>query len=494
MSLRFKHFLPLLFILAAYFTLRLQHLQSIPVFGDEAIYLRWSQLIKNVDTLRFVPLSDGKQPLFMWLTAVAYKFVSDPLLAGRLLSVVFGSLTLTVLYLFSLFFFSPSVAVASGVIYLFIPFTFFFDRLALPDNLLSFLGALSLLFSFLLAKYPRLDLSLILGAVMGIAWLTKSPAIYFIALSLITFVLYRRENYQKLYLPALSAFIAFIIYNILRLGPQFSQIAIRNLDYVWSPAVILQHPLDPLIPHLWDVVHLYIQYLSLPLLLLSLIGLVLSGKKLFIKRGHYLIALWWLLPLLANAAFAKVFTARYILFTLPPLILLIAVGINYFFIKTRKYFHSRFLQISFFAVCLSFNLYWIYHLSFNPFTATLPSTETGYLSGWTSGWGIKSASEYLISRSRLANVIVGTEGYFGTLPDGLQIYTDSLPQLTVFGVGIDLSEIPEKLIDARNHGDEVYLLINRSRINLNLDQQGKVTQINSYPKPDGDALLLLKLN
>ena len=78
-------------------------------------------------------------------------------------------------------------------------------------------------------------------------------------------------------------------------------------------------------------------------------------------------------------------------------------------------------------LCFLPNIYWQVFVSFNPFRAKLPLSESGYLEGWTAGWGVKSVADYLISRSRNFNVIIGTEGYFGTLPDGLQIYTDSLP-------------------------------------------------------------------
>lgn len=492
--LKIKHFLPLFILLVIYFAIRLQHLQTIPVFGDEAIYLRWSQLIKNVDTLRFVPLSDGKEPFFMWLTAVTYKFVSDPLVAGRLLSVVFGALSVVVLYIFSLIFLNYPVAILSSVLYVFLPFTFFFDRLALPDNLLSFLGILSILFTFLLAKYPRLDLSMLLGLILGLAWLTKSPAIYFIVLSVATFLLYRKNNYQKVYLPFLSVLISFTIYNILRLGPQFSQIALRNQDYVWPLTELIKHPLDPLIPHLRDIINIYGNYISLPILILGILGFAFSIKKSPKKYPLFLLSLWWILPLVASAGIAKVFTARYFLFTTPPLILLLAVGIYYFFQKSHQYFRSRFSQIIILIICFAFNFYWIYRISLFPFKVTLPSVETGYLSGWTSGWGIKDASLYLIQRSKVANVIVGTEGYFGTLPDGLQIYTDSLKNITVFGVGIDLTDIPEKLTDARNHGDEVYMLFNQTRLKLTPTAQNKVTLVNRYAKPGNDHLLLYRLN
>ena len=53
------------------------------------------------------------------------------------------------------------------------------------------------------------------------------------------------------------ATLAFIIYNILRLGPQFRMIALRNQDYVWSISEILKHPLDPLKPHLLNTLSLY---------------------------------------------------------------------------------------------------------------------------------------------------------------------------------------------------------------------------------------------
>jgi hypothetical protein len=204
--------------------------------------------------------------------------------------------------------------------------------------------------------------------------------------------------------------------------------------------------------------------------------------------------MWWILPLLANAGIAKVFTARYILYTVPPLILLLSTAIYYFFQSTRDYFKSRLFQIIILIIFFAFNLYTLYRISFKPFFVTLSSTENGYLSDWTSGWGIKEAANYLIQRSKTANVIVGTEGYFGTLPDGLQIYTDSLKNITVFGVGLDLTNIPNKLIDARNHGDEVYMLFNQSRLKLTPSESNKVSLVNRYSKPGNDFLLLYRLN
>lgn len=483
-------------IFLLYFGSRLINLTSIPVFGDEAIYLRWSQIIKNVETLRFIPLNDGKQPLYMWLVVPLLKFFS-PLIAGRLLSAISGFTTLTLLVtLFAIYrnyssknkeplsfiFESLSKNAFSnfipGLIYIFLPFAFFFDRIAVPDNLLSALCLLSIIFTLLLAKYPRLDLSMLLGIILGLAWITKSPAIYFVVLSLFGFILL--GNLKKIYYPVISITIGFGVYNLLRLGPQFHQIAIRNLDYIWPISEILKHPLDPFVPHLHDLSSLYFQFISLPLVL----AFIINFKKL--SKLFIFILLTFLLPLIANLAIAKIFTGRYILFTIPYLIILMSLGILTI---------SKLFKFSIFFIPLLFipNIFYQYQLSTKPYTTKIPNSESGYLSGWTAGWGISPISQYLINRSKDHNVIVGTEGYFGTLPDGLQIYTDSLPHLTVFGVNNDLVEIPEKLIDARNHGDDVYVIKNSAKTVFSPSASSKLKLINSYLKPDGSSLLFYQL-
>jgi len=509
---KFVRFLVLISICCLYFFSRLQHLTSIPVFGDEAIYIRWAQLIKSEGTLRFVPQTDGKQPLFMWVNAVILKFFSDPLVSGRIVSVFAGFGLIIVLFLLTAIFLSydskekdifrflrqsiidnfyPSIF--TSLLYILIPFTFFFDRMALADTLLSFFGALCLFLVLLLSKFPRLDLSLILGFALGLAWLTKSPAIYFVVLSLATFVFLNWRQPKSFFLPIISIFIGFLIYNILQLGPQFQMIALRNKDYIWSITDILKHPLDPLKPHLIDTFFIYNKYISWPLLIISLAGLILlfiKNKKAKNLNYKYLVLIcWWILPLIANAAMAKVFTARYILFTLPALIILISIGFTNFLNKIKSNLFKILLLIAVFILNINF----IYKISVDPFHQKLFSTEQGYLTDWTSGWGIKKSADFLKQRAQIANVIVGTEGAFGTLPDGLQIYSNKISHLTIIGEGLGFTEVPAGLVDAKNHGDEVYLLINKSRLKINSNQLNQLKLIKSFDKPDDDQLLLFQL-
>ena len=506
---KFLRFFVVLLVVALYFFSRLQNLTSIPVFGDEAIYIRWAQIIKSEETLRFIPQTDGKQPLFMWLNAVSLKFISDPLGSGRLISVFAGFGIILILFFITpiilnfssseknIFkFISKSIstyfypAILTSFIYCLLPFTFFFDRMALADTLLSFFGLTSFLFSLLLSKYPRLDLSLILGVILGLAWLTKSPAIYFIALSIGTFVFLNLNKLSSIFLPIISSLISFVIYNILRLGPQFQMITLRNRDYIWSLSEVIKHPLDPLKPHLSDTLTLYQHYISWPVLILTIIGVIFYfiSKNKFQKIFLVIIS-WWILPLLASAVFAKVFTARYILFTLPALIIIISLSISFLISKLKS---SLFKLVLLILICI-LNINFIIKLSIDPFHQKLPSTETGYLTDWTSGWGISQAAEYLKVRSQKANIIVGTEGNFGTLPDGLQIYTNKVPQLTVIGLGLGFTDTPSNLINAKEYGDEVYILINKSRLKINSSEVNQMTLISSFDKPQDDELLLYQL-
>jgi len=519
-----------LFIVCLYFFTRFQNILAIPVFGDEAIYIRWSQVMKSVESLRFLPLTDGKQPLFMWVTIAFLKFINDPLLAGRLVSLFAGLLSLISIYLSTIIllnykskqkeplsFINQSFekhkysALLSSFLYLTSTYTFFFDRLALPDNLLSALVSLSFFIFLLLIKYPRLDLTLILAANLGIAWLTKSPALYFVLISS-TILLFRSlKNKVYLIFAFLNILISYSIYNILRLGPQFQQIALRNKDYIHPFSEILKHPLDPLKPHLWDTQVLYSLFINPQVILTLLLSLILivflknkdkssknktnSGSKLlsFLQLNLHCLALiaWFLAPLLATAVFVKVFTARYILFTLAPLLILLTLCYLYL-ISLLKANYKKYLIILILLLQTP-SLLLIYKLSVDPFNVKLPSTESGYLQDWTSGWGIKEATEYLISRSKEANVILGTEGYFGTLPDAAQAYANQVPRLTIFGVGQEFTTIPEKLIDAHNHGDEVYLLINKSRNKLIPSELEKLKIIKEYSKPGNDQLVLYLL-
>ena len=86
----------ILAISGLYFVTRLIALTSLPVFADEAIYIRWAQLLNQDQAYLFFSINDGKPPLFIWLTALALNFGTNPLWQARLVSVMIGWLQLIV--------------------------------------------------------------------------------------------------------------------------------------------------------------------------------------------------------------------------------------------------------------------------------------------------------------------------------------------------------------------------------------------------------------
>jgi len=210
-------------------------------------------------------------------------------------------------------------------------------------------------------------------------------------------------------------------------------------------------------------------------LVFALVGL-LNFKKY--PKEIFLISVWFLFPILVQAEFAKVFTARYIFFSLPYLYILAASA---FLLRGKL---SKILVAG--LIILLFTAFkFDYLLLTAPEKAALPTSErTGYLEEWTAGYGIKEAAEILQEEYRQdpeAKIVVGTEGFFGTLPDGLQIYLNDVPEITVIGVGIFIEEVHPSLKESKKAGNKTYLVVNNTRLKGDPERLG-LKLIAAYPK------------
>lgn len=467
--------LSLISILAVGFTVRIINLTILPVFVDEAIYVRWSQVMATEPTLRFLPLSDGKQPLYMWVLMFLIKFFENPLYAGRLISVFTGMGSLIGIFTLSyLLFKSKKVSILASLIYSLSPFAVFFDRMALVDSMLSMFGIWTGVFGVLTAKYKRLDLAMVTGFMLGFVALTKSPAI-FIALLLPSFWIL--SNLSSIWVLFITYFIAFGMYNILRLGPNFDLLSSRTADYVLPISHFWTNTFDPLIPHLKDFIVWMSSIGPLAIIPLILLG-IYAGLSKYLKETIILV-LWVAVPVIVQAELGVTFTARYVYFAIPYLFILVSLVL-----LTQ----IRWLKMVAYGLIVLFVIQsgiFSYHLLTNPEKANLSRGErSGYLEEWTAGQGIKEISEYLFneeSKNSGKQIVVGTEGYFGTLPDGLQIYVNSKPNIVVIGVGVIITEIPSSLKNAVKAGNKTYLVVNKSRFRADPEEIG-LKLISKYPK------------
>lgn len=492
-----------LLLTGIFFLLRVSNLTLQPIFADEAIYIRWAQVMKAEPTLRFLPLSDGKTPLFMWAMAPFLKIFTDPLLAGRFLSVLAGYFTFLGILFLGWKNFSSRVGLWSALLLAITPFIVFFDRMALVDSMLAAFSIWSLNLALLLIKYERIDLAMVLGYTLGGGLLTKTPGMFNILSLPFTWVTFnwlsktRQFKVIKLFvLFLLSVGTAFIIYNALRLGPGFDNLSSRNQDYIFSPFDLIGRPLDPFIPHLRDLADWFPKLFTIPILFFVFIGAILA----FLKKNKVALSIlaWSLFPLIIETALLKTFTARYLLMSIAPLLCLSAWAIDAIINKVK---FKKDLSVLVVLILISpLALYFNFKLITDPANAPLPKEERmGYLEDWTAGYGLKDIAQFLINEAKNGSIVVGTEGSFGTLPDGLQIYLDrhshSAPPTNQISVIGGPGEVSLQLRQAAlKH--PTFFVANRSRFS---EFVAGLVLLKEYPKASGgiikptDSILLFKV-
>jgi len=443
----------------------------------------------------------------MWLTVPFFKLISDPLIAARSVSVLAGlGTTVGIFVLTYLLFERVKTALFAGLIYSILPFAVFFDRLALVDSLLAFFGVWMFVFLVLTVHYRRLDTAMLAGFALGGALLTKSPGVYFAVLAPVTLVIaeWPREHNKVIKRIVILAMLFGVMYllgygllNILRLGPDFHMIALRNADYVYPLSHIFTSPMDPLKPFFLRNLE-YIWILGTPPFILLTGMTVLRGGKRYWREMLVLITLAFA-PIVISSEFSKTMTARYIFPSVPFLVILAAMPIINFTQK-KGLFNVLYIGIvTMFVIWAGLKDFKLIH---NPQEILLPRSErSGYLEDWTSGYGIKEVSEVLrmeYFEDPVKKIVVGTEGYFGTLPDGLKIYLNDLPDITVIGVGQPIKVVPESLVESKKSGNKTFLVVNSTRL-LGKPEELGLSLIAEYEKaerPDGvrEKLLFFRVD
>jgi hypothetical protein len=273
-------------------------------------------------------------------------------------------------------------------------------------------------------------------------------------------------------LLAVTFTIGFGFYSILRLGPEFHMISLRNKDYVFSIEEVLKHPFSPFVSNLKISTSYLWYFLTPPIFTAVLLGLFHGNRNNF--RQVVFLAIIAGTPLIIQSSIAKVLTARYILYITPYLLILAAFGLNHIKSHIRK-------------IVMPLTFVWpvllIAFLILKPETLNLPRSEkSGYFELWTAGYGIKEASEHL-KREALSGktILVGTEGYFGTLPNGLEMYLNKYRNVRIVGIGLYPDRVPDPLVNSIKDND-VYLLINDSRLKMKEPEKLGLKLIASYPK------------
>lgn len=327
-----------------------------PPFLDELIYSRWLNEIKfNGNWL--IPLTEfGWEPLQIWSAALINRWVADPVLSLRLTSVLISGL--------SLIFINKLAGRAAALFYILSPIILMHDRLGLRGDNLVVLAVLMVFWGL----KKRLPFWTGLGLAVGLFAKTTAAALPIVVI--LSYLWLRRKLKPADFLAAFLAALPILFYW---LTGTLGQVISKQDTFVGG--FMLKNNLFQIGPWLW-------QYLTWPVVLLVLVGMIVARSRLL------LISL--LVPLLLLMVSAKILFPRYLLPIMPFLLILAATGFHWLKQKLPRILKP--LLIVFFLVPVWFSWQILKDVTMAP----LPEIDQWqYITGWPSGYGVKELTDYL---------------------------------------------------------------------------------------------------
>lgn len=479
-----------LFILTALFVaIRLYNILSLPLFTDEAIYVRWSQIARFDANWRFISLTDGKQPSFVWFTMTMMRFVHDPLLAGRLVSVISGFFSMIGLFFLGKEMFKNKwVGVIASGLYVIFPMALVYDRMALYDSLVGAFTVWALYFEIQLVRKLRLDTALMLGMVIGAGVLTKTSAFFSIYLLPFMLILFQtgsnwiKRFWRLIVLAAISVIFAYIYYSVLRLSPFYHIINEKNGIFVFPIHEWIKHPLEFFWGNLLGQWDWFIKYVTWPMIALMAGSFIIHRE---FTKEKLLVVIWFALPFVALALFGRVLYPRFILFMILPLLPLAALSMFWLWNMIKN---KSILAVVILLFILQ-SLYLDYYVLINFPKAPIPYSDLEqYANNWPAGGGVKEIIGFLENEASKGKIYAASEGTFGSLPTyAIEIYLGDNKNVDKGGIWPLPEKVPQDLI-LKAKTMPVYFVFNQTQ---GLPLGWSLKFIAKYQKGIGDSYMSL---
>jgi 4-amino-4-deoxy-L-arabinose transferase-like glycosyltransferase len=453
------------------------------MFLDERIHLRWAWWIAQGRRLR-VPILAGRG-FTVYLLSLVTPRADDPLLAGRLVTVAIGLVTLVAGWRLALRLTADRrVADVAALFFIACPFTLLYDRMVLTDAFVAAFTALTLLLSVAAAETPRLRTGAALGLAMACGILSKISGLVLFAVPLLAWLLLARDRRRALAPLALAcalaaALVAYPLSLFFRKTDELAgAIGLREGDVSFAGNAGVNVGLAA--SWLWT-------YWTPPLIVLAVAGLGAALVQRTQARGALLLALFALGPTLAFLAVSETWYPRYLLFTTVPLLPLSAWG----FVAlagwtSRRLPGSRPLRAALAAAGLALVLRPALRFDLalwrDPIQAPLPALDRfQYVTGWPSGYGTRDSVAFL--RAERARH-----------PDGLLLVTPG-PSTTASAVRLLWANDPAVEVRALDPdgdpptpltGRAVYVVVSLAEgVRLPAQWAGALTRELTSFKPDG---------
>lgn len=482
-------FIVLFFLSGVYFSLRLIAIRNLPLFTDEAIYIRWAQMGFYDAAQRLTSLSDGKQPLFIWLITLFMQGTSNPLTAGRIVSVLTGFITGIGLYFLSFTLFKNKWgAVLAVSFYVIFPFALVYDRMALYESTSGMFLVWSLLLGIILTNTVKFHMAFILALVLGGGILTKTTgflSIYLLPLLLFLLPVMKKDRVSK-FMTWVSQIgvaigLSLLYYSLLQLSPQFSQINEKNAIFLYHVSELVRYDaFSKWLSNILTLIYWLAQYMSIPTFVIFL-------TSFYVFREHWrekvVLFLWCAIPFIGYGLFSRSLNPRYIFPIILPLLPLFAANITDAFHKTKL----RKIIVITIAVCIVSMLYVDNRIITSFASSPIPQEDLEqYINGTAAGGGIRESVRFLLEKAQQGPLYIATEGIYGSLPTtAMELYFLHHPSVQKSGFSASM-RVPKQLIE-KTYEMPVYLIFNQTQS----PPAWPMKEIAKYPKGSSNTYLRL---
>jgi 4-amino-4-deoxy-L-arabinose transferase-like glycosyltransferase len=435
--------------LAAIFLLtRFFLLQSLPIFNDESMYLRWGwEYTHDTHYWSLATLLDGKQPGWPILLSVFVRLGADPLVTGRTVSILFGLITfLSILEVAQIYLLRKNI-VWLAFFLLVTPFLIFFDRLTLAEAVVT--ASYTVSFLVLIKNWAKPDLGkgVLLGAVLACGWWMKStillafPSLCLLFVLQIFFNRADKEKFTEWVCNLISIVLGFFVCILPLLShPLYHNIVVREQERVLPLVEVLHFPFSLWFENITHILIWFSFYLTPGIFLLFCVGIgqiFYRLKKILPKVStekdgaeffkHLSLLLWCLSPVIYQLIFARHLTSRYLTLVVPFVLLISIIGLTKIS-KGKKFIGGISWVIGLIcSVLLIVNPLRLYLMVNNISAIHLDLGQ--YMETSSSGYGVREAAEWIQAHkdpSKKTFVII--RGDSGNPEDGMYLFLYKDPQ------------------------------------------------------------------
>lgn len=452
------------------FLLRAYHPLALAGYADESHHIRRAEVAWEFTEDPVASYQPGKLLLYYYLGL----FETDRdqyLLISRLAVALISLLSGAAIYGIGKRLYSPQAGAIALWLYVTLPYTFFFDRLALADPLTLALLLVTLWVLLIWQRSTSLRWSGLAALLMILTPMAKLTAMGIVAVPPLLIFLNNRPNWRAYLRPVAGMYALFALVWI----PMFTPAIIGEIrggdnrvvlvgDYLLNIHEPEQNFIENLADNLWEVVYqsaFYLSWYGVALVGIALVWILYRRPKRALLLLGLLLITW--LPTILLGSYPS---TRYLQIGVPFLILMVAIGLQEIATLLTSSLHRQgiYWLLGFYALvwCLPF---WTQTIT-KPHLLDIPPDDLWrYVQSGTAGYGYLEAVPYLQAEAKTEQRPVYVYGILGSC-HLMRLYLPSPDPVTLtcaqLETGRQLSPQTIELIrSAAESHDQLYILLER---------------------------------